>query len=94
MSNFFKKIKNLFSGNMVVALSPKKEKIKRIVKYSFCFGLPLLGAVLGSTFGIIEYNKNKTPQTDIIVEVNKEKVNSRVYLISNDKLTVPLSVSL
>ena len=94
MSNFFKKIKNLFSGNMVVALSPKKEKIKRIVKYSFCFGLPLLGAVLGSTFGIIEYNKNKTPQTDIIVEVNKDKVNRRVYLISNDNLTVPLSVSL
>ena len=94
MSNIFKKLKNVMNGKMVVALSPKKEKIKKIVKYSFCFGLPLLGAILGSTFGIIEYNKKLNPQNEIIVEVTKDEVNRRVYLISNDNLTIPLSVSL
>ena len=88
------KLKNLFKGKFFVALSPKREKINKIVKYSFCFGLPLVGAILGSTLGIREYNKNKTPQTDVIVEVTKDQVNRRVYLISNDNLTIPLSVKL
>ena len=94
MSNIFKKVKSLFKGKMVVALSPKKEKINKIIKYSFCFGLPLLGAVLGSTLGIMEYNKNKEPQSNVVVELKKDQVNRRVYLISNDNLTIPLSVSL
>ena len=88
------KLKNLFKGKFFVALSPKREQINKIVKYSFCFGLPLVGAILGSTLGIREYNKNKTPQTDVIVEVTKDQVNRRVYLISNDNLTIPLSVKL
>ena len=94
MSNVFKKLKSVMNGKMVVALSPKKEKMKKIVKYSFCFGLPLLGAILGSTLGIMEYNKKLNPQNEIIVEVTKDEINRRVYLISNDNLTIPLSVSL
>lgn len=88
------KIKNLFKGKFFVALTPKKEKINKIIKYSFCFGLPLVGAILGSTLGIREYNKNKTPQSDVVVELTKDQVNRRVYLISKDNLTIPLSVSL
>ena len=88
------KLKNIFKGKLFVALSPKREKVNKIIKYSFCFGLPLLGAILGSTLGIREYNKNKTPQTDVLVEVTKDQVNRRVYLISNDNLTIPLSVKL
>lgn len=94
MKKIFSKIKNAFSGKMLVALTPKREKINKIIKYSFCFGLPLLGAVLGSTIGIIQYNKNKIPQTDVVVELTKDEVNRRVYLISTDNLTIPLSVSL
>lgn len=88
------KLKNIFKGKLFVALSPKREKVNKIIKHSFCFSLPLLGAILGSTLGIREYNKNKTPQTDVLVEVTKDQVNRRVYLISNDNLTIPLSVSL
>ena len=88
------KIKNILKGKFFVALSPKREKINKVIKYSFCFGLPLVGAILGSTLGIREYNKNKTPQTDVLVELTKDQVNRRVYLISNDNLTIPISVSL
>ena len=94
MSNFFKKIKNIFKGKMFVAYSPKREKANKVIKYTLCIGLPLLGAVLGSTLGIREYNKNKIPETDIVVEMKKDQVNRRVYLISNDNYTNPLSVSL
>ena len=94
MSNFFKKVKNVFKGKMFVAYSPKREKVNKVIKYSLCIGLPLLGAILGSTLGIREYNKNKNPETDIVVEIKKDQVNRRVYLISNDNYTIPLSVSL
>ena len=94
MGKFLSKIKNVFSGKMLVALTPRREKVNKVIKYSFCFGLPLLGAILGSTLGIIHYNKNKNPNTNIVVELKKDEVNRRVYLISNDNLTIPLSVSL
>lgn len=94
MGKFISKIKSMFSGKMLVALTPKRQKINKIIKYSFCFGLPLLGAVLGSTLGIMEYTKNKNPNTNIVVELTKDEVNRRVYLISNDNLAIPLSVSL
>lgn len=94
MKKLIGKIKNFFNGKLLISLSPRQKKTNKVIKYSFCIGLPLIGAILGCTIGISEYNKKKEIKPEIVVELKKDEINRRVYLISNDNLTIPLSVSL
>ena len=89
-----KKIKSwrIFHIKGVVAFNFKKPKKMAFIKYGCCFAIPMCAAIVGATLGIVEHNRRMTPLEQVIIETNK--VTRRVYLISNDDLTVPLTVSL
>ena len=72
----------------------KKEKIKvpKILKTIGLLSLPVASIVLGTTLGIItSFNNSSLPNQ---VVINTEVVKRRIYLISDDNYTVPLTVSL
>lgn len=81
-----------------------KERIKnKIPRIYFCFKtnkskvgkaafviVPLVVAAVGAGVGIYFGEKGKAPTQ---VEVTTNKVNHRIYLVSSDNLTIPLTVS-
>lgn len=89
-----KKIKSwrIFHIKGVYTINFKKPVHKSVLKYGLCFVVPMCAAILGATLGIIEHNKRVTPSSQVVIETNK--VTRRVYLISDDDLTVPLTISL
>lgn len=93
MKNIFTNFKNKISERIVISLEKKKEnkKIKKIFKYALCFIIPCSLALGGAYLGILQ-KENKNKDNDIIVEVVSNKINRRIYLISSDDLTIPLTV--
>ena len=69
------------------------KKQKKIIKITSLVALPILAISLGTTLGIItSINQNKDIVNDVIINNNVSK--RRVYLISNDLYTIPLTVNL
>lgn len=70
------------------------KKQKKVLKITSLVALPVLAISLGTTLGIIaSINQNKGNITNDVV-INNNVSKRRVYLISNDLYTVPLTVSL
>ena len=71
-----------------------KPRTKKIIKRTCLIALPVLTISLGVSLGVIaSKNNNKNDITNEII-VNKDVSKRRVYLLSNDNYTVPLTVSL
>lgn len=94
MNKFFLKIKNKLSSFVFISLNKGKrlKKGKKIIEYTFCFVLPLSLAIVGGTLGVINLNKNKNENIEI--HFTNGKINQRVYLLSSDDLSIPLSVEM
>lgn len=67
---------------------------RKILKRVSLVALPVLAIALGTTLGIVANNNRDDNQlvNDVIIETNV--VKRRVYLISNDQYTVPLTITL
>ena len=67
-----------------------KTNKSKVGKAAFVI-VPLVVAAVGAGVGIYFGEKGKAPTQ---VEVTTNKVNHRIYLVSSDNLTIPLTVSL
>jgi hypothetical protein len=67
-------------------------KNKNFFKNLLCFILPLIFALGGSYLGIKKANQVNAPT--LIVEVEEKTLLRRLYLLTNDNLTLPLSVNI
>lgn len=102
MKKCIEKIKNLFSGKLFISLNKKnKEKKPKEGKKRNVWGivsvifLSLVSIGTGTTLGLLESKKqNKEVEVEKIVVDNTNKVNRRLFLISNDRYTIPVTVSL
>ena len=65
------------------------ERLKKIGLIS----LPVMSILLGTVLGIVSNNMNKN-SIDTVVNVNQDFVKRRIYLISSDNFTVPLTVKM
>lgn len=70
-----------------------KHKFPKILKNIGLLSLPIGAIVLGTTLGIVTSINNNDSLTNQVV-INTEVVKRRIYLISNDNYTIPLTVSL
>lgn len=96
MKKIFSNIKNKIGERIIFSFKKKEKKeknakINKIIKYALCIIIPCLLAFGGACLGILQRDKNNN-ENDIIVEVVTNKINRRIYLISNDDLTIPLTV--
>lgn len=73
---------------LMVVLKPTKDKVGKI---AFVM-VPLAIAAVGAGVGIYMSEKERTPGT--ITETVIAKTNKRIYLVSSDDLTIPLTVGL
>ena len=66
-----------------------KERLKKIGLIS----LPVMSILLGTVLGIVSNNLNKD-KIDSIVTVNQDFIKRRIYLISSDNFSVPLTIKM
>ncbi len=86
---FKQKNKPLFIFSSGKSMNPK---VKRGLKIAGVIALPLSLLALGTSIGLHEhFNSNKIQEK---VELKDETITRRVYLLSKDEITVPLSVQL
>lgn len=96
--NYIKKERNhhfFFASSLKkpqIKLSPKQKKITR---YATLVALPVVAIALGATLGIVANINNQTNDglvNQVIVDTNVSQ--RRIYLISDDNYTIPLTVNL
>lgn len=92
MKKFLKTLKDKLNIKIISSFSFKPFKCNKKVFTYLGFTLPLLLAIGGASLGFIESNKKNN--LNVLVEVKSNKLHKRVYLISKDHLTVPLTVEL
>lgn len=73
---------------LMVVLKPTKDKVGKV---AFVM-IPLAIAAVGAGVGIYMSEKDRTPTT--VTETVVAKTNKRIYLVSSDDLTIPLTVGL
>lgn len=106
----FKKNENEVMQDPIIYLNKKKDRrflfftkwggkplsnnTKKILKRVSLVVLPVLAIALGTTLGIIANNNTSSDElvNNVIIDTNISK--RRVYLLTDDNLTVPLTVSL
>ena len=96
MKKIFCKVKEKIGERFVFSFKKKEKKAQntkrnKIIKYSLCLLIPCLLAFGGAFLGTLQKEK-KNKDNDIIVEVVSNKVQRRIYLISSDDLTIPLTI--
>lgn len=101
MKKCIEKIKSIFSGKIFISLNKKHKEIKPKKNRKNIWGivsvviLSLVSIGTGTTLGIIESRKEKKEvEVEKVVIDNTSKVNRRLFLISNDQYTIPVTVSL
>lgn len=97
MKKIWSKIKNKFSIYFITSFKiRKKAKISRkekVLKYTTLILLPVLAIASGTILGIREYNKNNN-KIDNEVIINTNVVKRKIFLVSNDNYTVPLTINM
>lgn len=100
MNKLFNKIKNRFSFYMVTSFKGKNKKVKRkiskqekILKYTTIILFPSLAVASGVVLGFSDYNKNHH-SFDTQVVVSSDMVKRKIFLVSSDNFTIPITVSL
>lgn len=90
---YFKKHdRNFF---FITSIGDNHPKLKRAMKISFLGVVPIVLISLGAFFGLKEMNDNKNGiSLDQVVEISKENNNRRVYLLSKENDTIPLTITL
>lgn len=96
MKKIFCKVKEKIGERFIFSFKKKEKKVQnakrnKVIKYSLCIIIPCLLALGGAFLGTLQKEK-KNKDNDIIVEVVSNKVQRRIYLISSDDLTIPLTV--
>lgn len=105
MKKIIDKLKSFFTGKIFISINKekkdRKEKKPKIVKKKNIWGivsvvvLSIISIGTGTTLGILDAKKNNN-SIDVGKEVvdNRNKINRRLFLLSSDKLTVPVTVSI
>lgn len=89
---FFKKRTKPFF--FITSWGDSHPKVKRVLKIATLGVLPVGAIVIGTILGIQYANSERNPSFDSIVQLKDETVVRRVYLLSEDYDTIPLSVHL
>ena len=101
MKKWFRKIKDKFSIHLITSFKKQKKdkKIKhltkreKILKYTAIVLFPTLAVTSGVILGFKEYNKNNGNITNE-VEVSTEGIKRKIFLVSKDNYTVPLTINM
>lgn len=68
-------------------------KAKRGIKIGFIISLPLLLLGIGTTIGVYEHLQDQDKLKDEVI-VPTETITRRVYLLSKDNITIPVSIKM
>ncbi len=79
---------------IVTSFGENHPKLKRALKITALGVIPLGAIIIGTIFGIQSANKENQVEYDSIVNLKDETIVRRVYLLSEDEDTIPLSVHL
>lgn len=99
MNKFFKNIKERFSFYVIrTQKEPKPKRIlskkEKVIKYTSIFLLPTLAIASGVILGFRDYNEKNNSQFVNQVEVSTSGVKRKIFLVSSDNLTIPITVTL
>lgn len=110
MKNIFKKKEKKLSEDPIDYLNKKKDhrfmfftkwnrkpmnpKVKRGLKIASLVIFPLCAIALGTTIGVLASKKNDNSSLVNQVIIEDNQIKRRVYLISEDNYTVPLTVTI
>lgn len=94
---YIKKERNhhfFFASSLKMPQANLSSKTKKILKRTALVALPVMAIALGTTLGIVANMnaKNDSLVNEIIIDKSSSK--RRVYLISDEEFTVPLTVNL
>lgn len=87
---FKKKNKPLFFFSTLKGMNPK---VKRGLKMGMIIAIPVAFLTVGTSIGLYEHFSDKEKVKEEVI-LQEETITRRVYLLSKDNITVPLSVSL
>ena len=87
---FKKKEKPLY---FMTTFSESHPKLKRALKISLLGVMPVLLILGGTALGLNELNKDNL-NIDRVVEINKDYVTRRVFLLSKENDTIPLKIKM
>ncbi len=90
---YFKKHEKRFF--FITSFGDNHPKVKRGLKISLLGILPICLIGIGSFIGLKELNKSSSDsELDKVIEITETGINRRVYLLSKDNDTVPLTINL
>ena len=97
MKKIINKIKNRFSIHFLTSFKKERKtklsKKEKILKYTTLIMFPCLAIASGTILGISEYNaKNNLIDNEVVI--NTTGVNRKIFLVSDDNYTIPITVKM